>query len=373
MNKAFRLEDLLPDWRDECRGKITDWTTQLSDRATVEFPADEVAISDKTQRQVQMAVSDPAQEFVADDLLASSLDLLKAQGLVEPSITGRVREEVGTSLRLSLPAFHPFLPPSTARIPYASWALFAAAGAILGCFVSAELGVLLSSPREPWLFIGGAVGAGLSVGLLAWLSQRPEVLNVLEKLAALASGLTGIAGVLRMFRGQSFGLLKAAGWFFGGWLLLRLARARLKGPTRDQVRETLRPQINAYLVHGADLVLALCWAHPARSGFQSATSTASSLSIPIPLITALGVLDDVSRDGRASPAILHTAILAVIQRARADGYDWESVPAGTSYYAALATKFECFDSIEIGRPVEMLEPALIRKGEVVKPGLLRSL
>jgi hypothetical protein len=371
MNRTHRLEDLLPSWRQACAEKIAATASSLAAKATDNLPA-QVDFSDPLcAPSILRTVSDGTTEFAAAEFLPSGLEWLTGQGL-GPAHPARVRGEVNTALRQRLPAFDPFLPPATAQVPYGAWAISAVVGAALGALALAMVTSLALAQREVGLLVGGACGAGLTIVLLAWLSQRPKILKTLQTVAGAATLLTALGGVIKVFRQQSSSLLKQAGWIAGCWLLLLLARPRLSGPTREQCRDALRPQIEELLLHAADLVLALCWSHPDAAGPATAPPAASA-TMPTALVEVVGALHAVVQDSAASEKVLQTAIRAVLQRVQAEGYEWESVPRGAPYAEELARRFDCFDSTAVGQPVETLEPALLRHGTVLKRGLLRSM
>ena len=168
--------------------------------------------------------------------------------------------------------------------------------------------------------------------------------------------------------------MKGAVWIFGCWLVLLLARPRTTPASRDRYREALLPQVEAKLAEAAELVLALVFAHPDREERKAVTAKLESpASLPSSLADALGVLLNVFEDGQApAPRPLAGAIKSVLLRVRELGYEWESIPSGTLYCEDFDGRFECFDIVVIGQPVETLKPALVRRGQVVELGMLRS-
>ena len=311
-------------------------------------------------------------QIAVDELLPKCLDWLALQALGPPEKDiGRVRAETTIAIRSRLPAFHAHLPLPICRIAYGSWILPAAAGAALGALVLTPLSHLLLEKREPGLLVGGIVGSALTVGLLAWLAERPSLLSALQKSVGVASLAAGLAGTVQFFKAKSFALLKTAGCIAACWILLLLVRPKLKEPTRDECRETLRPQIEGFLAHAIDLVLALSWFHPDRTP----TDVKKSGGPPLPARVAdsLGVLWAISEDKDVPVKHLLGAVQALLQRVREQGYEWKSVADGTPYDAALEEQFECFGAIEGGMKVEMLEPARVLDNKLDKPGQLRAL
>jgi hypothetical protein len=174
-----------------------------------------------------------------------------------------------------------------------------------------------------------------------------------------------------VIRKQSPGLLKAAIWIGGCWLLLFIARPRLLKPTRDQCREALGPQVEQSLSRAADLVLAICWSHPDRVG-PSPNQQRGVATLPESLSDSLNALQTVFDDQISPDKHLRIAVRALLQRVQEEGYEWQTLPPGTSYDANLAVRFESFGQIAVGQRVETLQPALIRHGECVKPGVICS-
>jgi hypothetical protein len=372
MTGMHRFEDLLPDWRKAYAERVAAAAAVVAKEAATGLPVP-VDLGHARRAALSAVVSDAAARFAVDELLPAVLGWLAERQLGPPeAVVHRVRVEAATALRQRLPTFDAQLPLPASRIPFFSWAVAAVGGAVLGCLALTPLSLLLLGQREPGLMVGGPAGAGLTVGLLAWLSQRPKILDALQKVVGAAGVIAALGGVVQVFRQRSFGTLKTAAWIAGAWLVLLTARPRLVAPTRDECQESLRPQVERFLAHAADLVLALCWSHPDRNE-AAPVSPKDAAGLPEALADALGVLQAVSDDEAASDKHLRGAVRAVLQRARVEGYEWQTVPAGTPYEAALEDRFECFDSVEVGQAVETLEPALLRRGKLIKPGMLRSL
>jgi hypothetical protein len=371
MSNIQRLEDLLPDWRKACAERVGATAEAVAQEATALPPA-RPAEEPARRAALASAVHDAAVRLAAEDLLPAALDFLAGQGLGPPAAAlGRVRAEAASALRQRIPNFEPRLPPPTYRLPYLSLAVAAAVGGVLCLLALAPLSLLVLGQREPGLFVGGPLGALLSVALLAWLAQRPKILQALQTVVGVATVLAALGAVVQYFRRQSKGWFGAAAWIAGCWLLLLTVRPRLTPPTRDECREALRPQVERLLAHVVDLVLAICWAHPERCPPPKPTPSAAA-GLPPALAEALGVLSAVA-DEEAPEKHLRGAVRAVLQRVHGEGYEWRSVPAGTPYDASLEAHFDCFDRVTVGQPVETLEPAFVRNGELVKRGTLRSL
>jgi hypothetical protein len=158
----------------------------------------------------------------------------------------------------------------------------------------------------------------------------------------------------------------------GTWLLLATVRPRSVLPACKDVLAALNDQVGRHLVHNADLVLAWCWAHPARLQ-PTAQSPAPTGELAGSFWDALGTL----RAAVSSPASrlddLAESALAVLQRAEEEGYEWKSLPRGTPYDAAMASLFSNFGVIDVGQPVETLKPATVRDGVAVQQGVIRRL
>src|SRR4051812_36479829 len=105
------------------------------------------------------------------------------------------------------------------------------------------------------MLAGGVAGAGLVVGLLAWVSERPTV-GTLRRLAGAAGLLAAVRGAVAAVRARLARPLTTAAWVAACWFLLLLVRPRRTPPAADECRAALQPQVERLLAHAADLVLA---------------------------------------------------------------------------------------------------------------------
>lgn len=372
MTRFHRLEDVLTPWRDDCAPHIAAAAERIAgDTAAAALP-DEVAPDHTGAGGPLRAVRDEAVGFAVTELLPRCLRWLAAEGLGPPDeLQRRVFAEAAAAVRRAVPAYGPLLPPPLARTPRGALAVAAAVGAALGCLALGPLSLLVLGRREPGLAVGGAAGAAALIALVTWLGQRPVILQAVERVVGAAGLLAALGGAVRAVRLRSSGLVRTTAWAAGSWVVLVLARPRLVRPTRAQCAEALRPQVEALLRHASDLVLALCWSHPDRTG-GPAEPMAEAL-LPAAVADALGVLQVVSADPAASDRHLRLAVQAVLQRVHEEGYAWQSVPAGTPYDGALGVHFECFGRVEPGQAVETLAPARTRHGALEQRGLVRPL
>jgi hypothetical protein len=370
MSNTQRFEDLLPLWRKETGERITAAAARMAQEAVANLP--EVIKDDDPARlaAIRERVTTDVANFTSEDLVPGAVSWLAAQGFGPPEDTAaRIQVEAVVALRQKLPPFQPALPPPTSRTAPLAWAVVAGIGTLLGWLVIAQLSLLVIGQREPGLLLGAPTGAAVAVGLLASLVQQPRLLDALRRVAGAPNLRDALKGVGKVFRKQALGGLRTVTLVFGGWLLLLIIRPRLRPPTRTASREALEGQIERLLAHAADLALAVCWSHPDRLG-APVPSSAPTATLPGAVADALGVLQEAEAAGERH---LRGAVHALLQRVREEGYEWRDVPSGTPYSADLDGFFECFGLVRPGQPVETLEPALVRRGAVVKAGRLRSL
>lgn len=198
-----------------------------------------------------------------------------------------------------------------------------------------------------------------------------ETARPVAKLTLIGGGIAGIRGSIDAIRGKSSGFLRAAAWIAGISLLLLLVRPRKTAPSRDACREFLGVQIASALAHTVDLVLALCWHQSAQPG-AGARPGGETPPLPETIADAIGVLHMTAAGDRAEEPHVKNAVSALLHCVRAEGYEWQSVPDGTSYDPALDERYACFGLVESGQPVEVLEPVRLWNGKPDKRGLLRA-
>ena len=370
---VHRLEDDLTEWRGTLLETLSARGRSITETA-LEALRQAPGITEEARRgELTRSVEASVRDFTSAELLPQSLNWLSEQG-VEVALPDRVRADVDLAIRRWSPGFAPYLPPPEIRIPLYALPIAASAGAALGSLPLLPLSWLMFQGPAEGLFFGGCLGAGGTVALISWLSTRPKILTTLQTVVAGAGILTALGGVVQVIKSQKLGFLKGAVWIFGCWLVLLLARPRTTPASRDRYREALLPQVEAKLAEAAELVLALVFAHPDREERKADTEKLERpASLPSSLADALGVLLNVFEDGQApAPRPLAGAIKSVLLRVRELGYEWESIPSGTLYCEDFDGRFECFDIVVIGQPVETLKPALVRRGQVVELGMLRS-
>lgn len=366
-----RLPDLLKQWRFDNADVIAAATEQITRKVTRGWsnnvdPGDRVVV-----HELENAVADEVAAFAANELIPRGLQKLASEDVGPPeALHARVKADCAVDVRRLVPPTGLFLPPPVSRIPYSSLALASAVGALLGCLVLTPVSLLLLGQREPGLLVGGMVGAGVVVTLVAWLSQRPAVRRILQGVVIVAGLFAAVAVVFKTVWRQPRSLTRRAGLIAACWVILVLARPRLFRPTKEQCGDALRPQISHLLNHAADLVLAFLWTHPLRA--EATKASAPRVELPTPVAEAVAVLHAVAESGDASGRHLKLAVDALLLSVCQEGYAWQIVRTGTPYDGAMDEHFKPFGTVEFGQPVETLEPAITRHGKVVKRGVLRS-
>jgi hypothetical protein len=369
MNTTNRLEDWLPKWRKACATLLSDATDSLADRAGNLLPARLEGNEGVHYDALKQSVNDGAKDFVVEKLLPECTKWLREQGSEGVSSAG-ARSDVGTALAFRFPNLELYLPPPASQISFASAAAAASIGAALGALALAVLSLILHGEGLPvLLFLGAVAGAGLTIGLVGWLAQRPKIVGVLQQAVAASGLLAALGGVFILLRRGPSGLLRSAGWIAGCWAVLLIARPRLIGPSREQCHVALHRQIQQLLAHCADLVLAVCWAHPDHE----APPTVRTVEVlHQELYAPLRVLHSVYNAGKAADLSLRGPVGSVLQRLNELEYRWVAIPAGTSYNAEFVKQFESFGLITEGQRVETLEDAFVRDGALLEKGKLRS-
>ncbi|QVL31649.1 hypothetical protein KIH39_22830 [Telmatocola sphagniphila] len=373
MSSIYRLEDLLPRWQERMAPLVADQTEALVEEMLRPMPTWINSADPAQQYQLEDTLRRKAEELAVTTLLPQGLDWLNQQNFgPSPAKSERVKIELLSAIRQRIPACQLFLPKPTQEIPTRSWVYSAALGAGIGCLLLTPLSLLLLGEREPGLALGGVVGAGSAVGAIGWLSRQSKFQRYAEFILAATTLTSGVVGLYRLIRRDSLGLLKTAGWFGAGWLLVTLARPRKVGLSHSESGEILQPQVRAYLNHLADLVLSLCWSHPDRED-KILSSSSESNGIPESIADALGVIRQICDDPQSAEKHLSGAVRILMQRIRDQGYEWRTIPSGTLYSDDLKNLFEVFGMVEIGQPVETLNPAWVHRGQVLKAGLVRKI
>jgi hypothetical protein len=371
MVPPHRLEDLTPDWRKHVQSLLDRGAEEVSKALAAVLPDRVDARSPDLIARLTQTVQEGARRFAGSQLLPACLDWLQA-GEHWPHRDAnrqRVIAEITSALE-KLPPFRPVLPAPTYTLSPWGWLIPAGGGAALGALLLTPLSLLLLGNRELGLFAGAVAGSLLLVALLAFLATRPRLLAAVRSTLAVAGSASLAGGVWQVARGRSAGWLKASGYLLAGWLLSLTVRPRLQLPTRSEALDALQGQIRAFLEHGADLVLAWCWAHPERLPPQLAPAAVAA-DLPEPVCEALLALRQSLPAGAAELHDLQDAATALLQRVQEQGYEWKSVARGTPYDEDMARSFDQFALVGGGQPVETLRPALVRHGQVIRRGLLR--
>jgi hypothetical protein len=373
MPSLHRLEDLAPDWQKHAASLIEPALPDLVQKLTAELPERVAVQSPEVHAKLGEAARPSARHFCEVHLLPACLAWLQANQHWphREANMQRVRAELATALE-KLPGLQPVLPAPTSTLSPWSWVLPAGGGAALGALLLSLVSWPLFDDRRVPLFLGSVLGALGTVAFLAFLATRPRLLAAVRASLATAGAATLAGGVWQAVRGRSYGWLKASGYFVAAWLLVMTLRPRVQLPTRGECAASLTEQLRALLQHDADLILGWCWSHPERLP-PSPVNTVVSAALPEPVCTALASLRSALAAPDAQLEELQDAANALLQRVEEQGYEWKAIERGTPYADAMAQAFDQFALISVGQPVETLQPAIVRRGEVIKRGVLRRL
>jgi hypothetical protein len=373
MPGLHRLEDLTSDWQKHCAGLIEQAVSDLVQQLGAELP-DPIAVqSPEVIAKLSETARRVTRRFGELQLLPACLAWLQANQHWphREANMQRVQAELATALE-HLPRLQPILPAPTSVLSPWGWVLPAGGGAALGALLLTPLALLLFGNREVGLFLGGVLGAVAVVALLALLATRPRLLATVRASLATAGAATLAGGVWQAVRGRSYGWLKASGYLLAGWLLVYTLRPRVQQPSRAECIERLTEQLRALLRHDADLILGWCWSHPERLPPAPASPMVAP-GLPEPICTALTSLRSALAAPDVQPDELQDAANALLQRVEEQGFAWKAIERGTPYAESMTQEFDQFALISVGQPVETLQPAILRRGEVIKRGLLRRL
>jgi hypothetical protein len=373
MPGIYRLEDLTSDWQKYSAGLIEQAVPDLVHQLGPELP-DPIAVqSPEVIAKVTETARQVTRRFGELQLLPACLAWLQANQHWphREANMQRVQAELATALE-HLPRLQPILPAPTSVLSPWGWVLPAGGGAALGALLLTPLALLLFGNREVGLFLGGVLGAVVVVAFLALLATRPRLLSMVRASLATAGAVTLGGGVWQAVRGRSFGWLKASGYLLAGWLLVYTLRPRVQLPSRAECVERLTEQLRALLRHDADLILGWCWSHPERVPPTPVSPTVAT-GLPEPICTALTSMRSALTGPDVQPEELQDAASALLQRVEEQGFEWKAIERGTLYAEAMTQEFDQFALISVGQPVETLQPAVLRRGEVIKRGLLRRL
>jgi hypothetical protein len=264
MNILERLEDRRRDWQSTCALSINEYARNLVARLSGLLP-DPVGPLSADQSAQLAAINEAIRVWAAKHLLPHCLAWLRESKQWPDSLAKDdiVYLELTAALQY-LPFFQPYPPEPSSRLPVWSPALAAACGAALGMLLLTPLTVLLLGQREIGLFTGGVLGSAAPVMLVGILAAAVRVQAALS-FALWASAAGSFAGgVLSYWRRRSTGWLRGSLGLLATRFVVFLARPQIAWPDREQYLRCIHQQLSPYLCHVADLVLAWCWAHPAR-------------------------------------------------------------------------------------------------------------
>jgi hypothetical protein len=372
-----RLEDVVPLWRAHFAETLAASEVKRVRQSVQGELAEQVDTEDPGQKdRIGRAVRDAVSRRVRESVVPACLRWLRDQEYWDPdSSEVRASNEIGGA-SAALTPFEPRLPAPTSTVRPHAWVVPAALGAALGPLVLTPLAVLLPRSLELVLFVGGVLGAGGLVGLIGMLASDPKLIASLESGLKWFGVVAVPLGLWRGLRGRPIGWIRAAVSTLGAWLVLATVRPRPRLPSRGEVVDALEGQIRGLLFHDADLVLALCWAHPDRVR-RAGPGGSGGPGLAGPAHRAIRDFRAAVRDPGATREDLVESAESLLQRLEEVGYRWVEIEKGTRYSESLDPYFEKYGMVEVGQPVEMLQPALCKQdGEgnpvvVVEPGRLR--
>ena len=296
--------------------------------------------------------------------------------ILEGTKIGRIGRlnEIGGALD-GLTPFEPDFPVPVATVKNLAWVIPAARGRRpWGRRDGALTHASSSSGREIGLFAGGVLGAAGLVALVGVLASRPDIAGGLETglkwvgFIALPLGFwRGICG------GRPLGWLTR--WRVHAGVLVAVGDGAAPDvlPSRAEVLAALDDPIGRLLLHDADLVLAWCWAHPARLGQAPRPPLRTAEPLSCSVCRRPG--DTARHPGRS---VIGTG--GPRRRRRGDapadpgrGLRMEVGRAGRLTTLTMASLFSKFGMIDVGQPVETLKPATVRDGVAVQQGVIRRL
>jgi hypothetical protein len=225
------------------------------------------------------------------------------------------------------------LPPAELKSTPKVWALPAGIGAFIGACILAPITSFVLGSKEAGLLFGAPLGAVGLVHFLAFLSTQ-----------SLTSSLP----------------------FPFSWII----RPHVIPPSRTECIDCVTDQIKRFLIHDADLVLALCWAHPDRWIQQEEKDVAVSNNEPLSVYEALGTLRAALQQKNVNHQEVCDVAEELLQRFEDEGFEWKVVEEGTPYDESLNAYFQKAGVIEPGQQVRTLREALLRKGVLIRPGLI---
>jgi len=372
MSSLRRLEDLRRDWQKLCAGLIETGVEGIVRNLEANLPDPVNVTSSEVVAKINETTVRQVRQFCEVRILPLCLGWLQTNEHMADQSAGtrRVHVELTSALE-NLPEFHAVMPGPTTTLSPWRWLIPAGGGAIFGALLFTPLSMLLLANREVGLFLGSLLGTLLAVALFALLATRPGLLSFVRTALGLAGSASLLAGILQAWKGRSFGLLKASGYLFASLFLCYTLRLRIQMPSRSEcLDERLKHQLRNLLQHDIDVILAWCWGHPDRAGTHPVAPTDRD-GMDESMCAALTSLRGTLRAGSVEPDAVQDAANAVIQRAEEQGYEWKTVERGTPFTEDMQREFDKYALISVGQPVETLQPAILRRGEVIRRGTLR--
>jgi hypothetical protein len=364
MQTTYRLEDLRGDWQAS-RAPHLQQTVQ-----TLETELSRLLAAEGETPEVRLARASLAAEREARDaagrLATDCVGWLHERKLWADESPGEwVGRELDAALQ-HLPPLPLYLPPPTPVMPTRSWVVAAAVGALAGMALLTPFSLLLFGERDLGLGVGGILGAAALVGLVGALAHSPSVRSVVAQVLTLAAAGSLLGGVWAYWRKGSTGWLRGSLGLGAAALLLLLTRPKMRSAV-DPVQ--LRKTLLAHLEHTADLVLAWCWAHPARVPAEPPAPPAKA-ALPGAVCDALAELyTDLAAD--SPPEALREMVEVLFQQFEAQGYVWTAVQAGTPFEEVMRERFEVLGRPAPGQPVRTRRAALCVGDKVERKGELR--
>ena len=374
MTKSDRLEDVTPLWRAFFSDNLARTEAEKVRIGLEAVLPDRVDVGDSVQvDRIAASVRDSQRRLARESVLPACLEWLREKGFWtgDEARENRALNEIAGALD-ELTPFTVKLPVPVASVKNIAWIIPSAAGAAIGSIALAPLTLLLFNSREIGLFAGGVLGAAGLIALVSLLASRPDIAGGLETGLKWVGFIAVPLGFWRGLRGRPLGWLRAGAYTLASWLLLGTVRPRVVMPGRAEVLAALDDPIRTLLHHDADLLLAWCWAHPARIE-TNASGSSDDHGLSGSVCDAIGTLRLILANRSASAEDLADAAEAMLQRIEEEGYEWRSVERGTPYDLTMASLFSKFGMIDVGQPVETLKPATVRDGIAVQQGVIRRL
>ncbi|HEY7157669.1 MAG TPA: hypothetical protein VH575_27180 [Gemmataceae bacterium] len=371
MSILERLEDCRRDWQNACVAPIEQHARHLMERLSDILPDPAGPLTDEQSAQLAAAL-EGTRDWAEKRLLPLCLSWLRETKLwPDPAARdGFVHVELTAALQ-HLPPFEPCPPEPASHPPTRCSSFVAACGAALGMFLLTPLTLLLLGQREIGLFAGGILGSAGLVALIRRLAASPRMRPALT--AALVASAAGslLGGVWSYWRQRSTGWLRAALGLLVTVLVVLLARPRIEWPSRQAYLLHICHQLGPHLRHVADLVLAWCWAHPARLPARPEAPGGEAAPMSSLVCAALADLHSQLTSGDRTPADLRDSVEELLQRLEDDGCVWKTILNGTPFDEAMREDFDTFGCIDPGQPVRTRRAALRHRGQLVQKGELR--